>query len=80
MLIFHIRFFFLFALRIITGEHPAAIQRGISSAPGGSGALWWLGGAVTLSSSHGERTFILAILLSMAVFVQTLHSYSGTLR
>ncbi|XP_046430316.1 hemicentin-2-like isoform X1 [Neodiprion fabricii] len=67
-------------LHVLNGEHPAAIQRGISSAPGGSGALWWLGGAVTLSSSHGERTFILAILVFLAVFVQTLHSYSGSLR
>ncbi|XP_015604174.1 cell adhesion molecule 4 [Cephus cinctus] len=60
-------------LHVLNGEHPAAIQRGISSAPGGSHALWWLSGAITLSSYHKERFLVLVILISLAVYTQTLH-------
>ncbi|XP_011310822.1 lachesin [Fopius arisanus] len=55
-------------LHVLNGEHPAAIQRGISAAPGGCRALWWLAGSVSLSSNQGRRLFVLLVLLSMALF------------
>nr|XP_034195858.1 neurotrimin-like isoform X2 [Osmia lignaria] len=55
-------------LHVLNGEHPAAIQRGISSAPGGCPTLWWLAGVVTLYSSHGSRLFVLALLILMVLY------------
>ncbi|XP_034943733.1 hemicentin-1-like [Chelonus insularis] len=54
-------------LHVLNGEHPAAIQRGISAAPGGCRALWWLAGSVSLSSNQGKRIFVLIILLIMVL-------------
>ncbi|KAG7203592.1 hypothetical protein KM043_013634 [Ampulex compressa] len=55
-------------LHVLNGEHPAAIQRGISSAPGGCPTLWWLAGVVTLYSSHGSRLFVLVLLILMVLY------------
>ncbi|XP_017761186.1 PREDICTED: neurotrimin-like [Eufriesea mexicana] len=55
-------------LHVLNGEHPAAIQRGISSAPGGCPTLWWLAGIMTLYSSHGSRLFVLALLILMVLY------------
>ena len=55
-------------LHVLNGEHPAAIQRGISSAPGGCPTLWWLAGVITLYSSHGSRLFVLALLILMVLY------------
>ncbi|XP_033331096.1 zwei Ig domain protein zig-8 [Megalopta genalis] len=54
-------------LHVLNGEHPAAIQRGMNSAPGGCPTLWWLAGVVTLYSSHGSRLFPLVALLILVV-------------
>ncbi|XP_012282057.1 cell adhesion molecule 4 [Orussus abietinus] len=59
-------------LHVLNGEHPAAIQRGIGSSQGGSRALWWLGGAVALSSSRGERLLALTLLLAAAFLAHAL--------
>lgn len=61
------------------GEHPAAIQRGISSAPGGCPTLWWLAGVVTMYSSHGSRQLVLALLLLMVLYSKN-PSYFATER
>jgi len=61
------------------GEHPAAIQRGISSAPGGCPTLWWLAGVVTLYSSHGSRLFVLVLLILMVLYSKN-PSYFATER
>jgi len=61
------------------GEHPAAIQRGISSAPGGCPTLWWLAGVVTLYSSHGSRLFVLLLLILMVLYSKN-PSYFATER
>lgn len=58
------------------GEHPAAIQRGISSAPGGCRAVWWLAGSLTLSSNRGERLLVLAMLLAMLLATEGLLPYA----
>ncbi|CAD6227365.1 GSCOCG00006134001-RA-CDS [Cotesia congregata] len=50
-------------LHVLNGEHPAAIQRGISAALGGSRALWWLAGCVSLSFNQGRRTLVLLVLV-----------------
>ncbi|CAL7944907.1 unnamed protein product [Xylocopa violacea] len=55
-------------LHVLNGEHPAAIQRGISSAPGGCPTLWWLVGVVTLYSS--SRMFVLALLILMVLYTK----------
>jgi len=47
------------------GEHPAAIQRGISSAPCGCPTIWWLAGVVTLYANHSTRVFVIVFLLHM---------------
>ncbi|XP_057321825.1 hemicentin-2-like [Microplitis mediator] len=52
-------------LHVLNGEHPAAIQRGISAAPGGCRALWWLAGCVSLSFNQGRRTLVLVVLIVM---------------
>ncbi|KAK0072942.1 hypothetical protein PV325_010499 [Microctonus aethiopoides] len=52
-------------LHVLNGEHPAAIQRGISAAPGGCRALWWLAGSVSLSSNQGRRMYVLIVLLAV---------------
>lgn len=72
MHIYRTSFFFL-------GEHPAAIQRGISSAPGGCPTLWWLAGVVTLYSSHGSRPFVLVLLILMVLYSKN-PSYFATER
>jgi len=61
------------------GEHPAAIQRGISSAPGGCPTLWWLAGVVTLYSRHGSRLFVLLLLILMVLYSKN-PSYFATER
>ncbi|XP_043257906.1 zwei Ig domain protein zig-8-like [Colletes gigas] len=58
-------------LHVLNGEHPAAIQRGISSAPGGYPTLWWLAGIVTLYSSHGSRLFVLVLMILMVLYSKT---------
>ncbi|XP_043673404.1 neurotrimin-like [Vespula pensylvanica] len=55
-------------LHVLNGEHPAAIQRGISSAPGGCHTFWWFVGVVTLYSSHGSRNYILLLLAVMVLY------------
>ncbi|XP_011058480.1 PREDICTED: neurotrimin-like [Acromyrmex echinatior] len=66
-------------LHVLNGEHPAAIQRGISSAPGGCPTLWWLAGVVTLYSSHGSRLFVLVLLILMVLYSKN-PSYIATER
>ncbi|KAL6441448.1 hypothetical protein ACFW04_003568 [Cataglyphis niger] len=66
-------------LHVLNGEHPAAIQRGISSAPGGYPTLWWLAGVVTLYSSHGSRPFVLVLLILMVLYSKN-PSYFATER
>ncbi|KAJ8672642.1 hypothetical protein QAD02_003901 [Eretmocerus hayati] len=50
-------------LHVLNGEHPAAIQRGISSVPGCCRLLCWLAGALSLSASESERGRLCGLLL-----------------
>ncbi|XP_014209054.1 Down syndrome cell adhesion molecule homolog [Copidosoma floridanum] len=50
-------------LHVLNGEHPAAIQRGISSVPGCCRFLCWFAGALSLTASESERGRLCGLLL-----------------
>ncbi|XP_014239112.1 Down syndrome cell adhesion molecule-like [Trichogramma pretiosum] len=66
-------------LHVLNGEHPAAIQRGVSSVPGCCRLFCWLASALSLSASESERVRICGLIL-LGLAVATTQTYLPSAR